>query len=57
MLTKLIAQKPQAIDFGSWGGADGPLACKQVRELGYQGVLIFHVHTSPFPLGSEDCPE
>lgn len=41
MLTKLIAKKPQAIDFGSWAGSEGPLACKQAKELGYNGVMIF----------------
>jgi branched-chain amino acid transport system substrate-binding protein len=41
MLTKLIAKNPQAIDFGAWAGSDGPLACKQAKELGYTGVMIF----------------
>jgi branched-chain amino acid transport system substrate-binding protein len=41
MLTKLIAKRPQAIDFGAWAGSDGPLACKQAKELGYTGVMIF----------------
>jgi branched-chain amino acid transport system substrate-binding protein len=41
MLTKLIAKKPHAIDFGAWAGSDGPLACKQAKELGYNGVMIF----------------
>jgi branched-chain amino acid transport system substrate-binding protein len=41
MLTKLIAKKPDAIDFGAWAGSDGPLACKQTKELGYKGVMIF----------------
>ena len=41
MLTKLIAKNPQAIDFGSWAGSEGPLICKQVKELGYKGLLIF----------------
>ena len=41
MLTKLIAKKPQAIDFGAWAGSDGPLVCKQAKELGYTGVMIF----------------
>jgi len=41
MLTKLIAKKPQAIDFGAWAGSEGPLACKQAKELGYNGVMIF----------------
>lgn len=41
MLTKLIAKKPEAIDFGAWAGSDGPLACKQAKELGYKGVMIF----------------
>jgi len=41
MLTKLIAKNPQAIDFGSWAGSEGPLVCKQVKELGYKGLLIF----------------
>ena len=41
MLTKLIAKKPDAIDFGAWAGSDGPLTAKQAKELGYKGVMIF----------------
>ncbi len=41
MLTRLIAKKPDAIDFGSWAGSEGPLACKQTKELGYKGLMIF----------------
>lgn len=41
MLTKIIRKNPQAIDCGSWAGSEGPLICKQVRELGYKGLLIF----------------
>ncbi len=41
MLTKLIAKNPDAIDFGAWAGSDGPLACKQAKELGYKGVFLF----------------
>jgi branched-chain amino acid transport system substrate-binding protein len=41
MMTKLIAKKPDAIDFGAWAGSDEPLICKQTRELGYKGVAIF----------------
>lgn len=41
MLTRLVAKKPEAIDFGSWSGSDGPLICKQTKELGYKGLLIF----------------
>ena len=41
MLTRLIAKNPDAIDFGSWAGSEGPLACKQTKELGYKGLMIF----------------
>lgn len=41
MLTKIKAKNPDAIDFGSWGGSEGPLACKQAHELGYKGLYIF----------------
>lgn len=41
MLTKLIAKKPQAIDFGSFGGSDGALTCKQGKELGFKGLFIY----------------
>jgi branched-chain amino acid transport system substrate-binding protein len=41
MLTRLVAKKPEAIDFGSWSGSDGPLICKQAKELGYKGFFIF----------------
>lgn len=41
MLTKIMAKKPQAIEFGAWAGSDGPLICKQAKELGYEGVMIF----------------
>ena len=56
MLTKLIAKKPQAIDFGSWGGSDGPLACKQAKELGYQGVFIF-IYTQSIPTWLKIAPD
>jgi branched-chain amino acid transport system substrate-binding protein len=41
MLTKIMAKNPQAIEFGAWAGSDGPLICKQAKELGYKGVMIF----------------
>ncbi len=41
MLTKLIAKRPDAIDFGSWAGSEGPAICKQAKELGYAGRYIF----------------
>jgi branched-chain amino acid transport system substrate-binding protein len=41
MLTKILAKKPDAIDFGAWAGSDGPVICKQARELGYRGLYIF----------------
>jgi branched-chain amino acid transport system substrate-binding protein len=41
MLTKILAKNPQAIEFGAWAGSDGPLICKQAKELGYKGVMIF----------------
>lgn len=55
MLTKLIAKKPQAIDFGSWAGSDGPLACKQTKELGYDGVMIFS-YTQSLPTFEKVAP-
>jgi len=56
MLTKIIAKNPQAIDFGSWGGSDGPLACKQAKELGYKGLLIFS-YTQSIPTWLKAAPE
>ncbi len=41
MMTKIVAKKPDAIDFGAWAGSDAPLVCKQTRELGYRGRYIF----------------
>jgi branched-chain amino acid transport system substrate-binding protein len=41
MLTKLIAKKPDAIDFGAWAGSDGPVIAKQAKELGYKGAYLF----------------
>jgi branched-chain amino acid transport system substrate-binding protein len=41
MMTKLVAKKPDAIDFGSWSGSDGPVICKRTKELGYTGVSLF----------------
>jgi branched-chain amino acid transport system substrate-binding protein len=41
MLTKIMAKNPPAIEFGAWAGSDGPLICKQAKELGYKGVMIF----------------
>ena len=41
LMTKILAKKPDAIDFGAWAGSDGPVICRQTKELGYTGVLIF----------------
>lgn len=41
MMTKLMAKKPDAIDFGAWAGSDGPIVCKQTKDLGYKGVYLF----------------
>jgi branched-chain amino acid transport system substrate-binding protein len=59
MMTKLIAKKPDAIDFGAWAGSDGPLICKQTRELGYKGVSIFsYTQTVPTFLNiAPDCAD
>ena len=40
MLTRIMAKKPDAIDFGAWAGSDGPAIYKQARELGYTGQAI-----------------
>ncbi len=40
MLTRIIAKKPDAIDFGAWAGSEGPVIYKQARELGYTGQAI-----------------
>jgi branched-chain amino acid transport system substrate-binding protein len=55
MLTKLLAKKPQAIDFGAWAGSDGPLICKQAKELGYTGVMIFS-YTQSIPTWQKVAP-
>lgn len=57
MLTKLIARKPDAIDFGAWAGSDGPIICKQAGELGYKGVYIFsYTQSAPtFLKVAPDC--
>lgn len=55
MLTKLIAKKPDAIDFGAWAGSDGPLACKQAKELGYKGVIIYS-YTQSLPTWLKVAP-
>jgi branched-chain amino acid transport system substrate-binding protein len=59
MLTRLIAKKPDAIDFGSWAGSDGPVICKQARELGYTGRYIFSYSQSipTFLKVAPDCAD
>ncbi len=59
MMTKLLAKKPDAIDFGSWAGSDGPRICKQTRELGYRGVYLFsYAQSAPtFLKVAPDCAD
>lgn len=59
MLTKLLAKKPDAIDFGAWAGSDGPVICKQARELGYKGLYIFsYTQSAPtFLKVAPDCAD
>jgi branched-chain amino acid transport system substrate-binding protein len=59
MLTRLIAKKPDAIDFGSWAGSDGPVICRQARELGYTGRYIFSYSQSipTFLKVAPDCAD
>jgi branched-chain amino acid transport system substrate-binding protein len=59
MLTRLIAKKPDAIDFGSWAGSDGPVICKQAKELGYTGRYIFSYSQSipTFLKVAPDCAD
>ncbi len=59
MMTKLIAKKPDAIDFGAWAGSDGPVICKQTKELGYQGKYIFSYSqsTPTFMKVAPECAE
>ncbi len=59
MMTKLVAKKPDAIDFGAWAGSDGPVICKQTKELGYKGVSIFsYTQTVPtFLKVAPDCAD
>jgi branched-chain amino acid transport system substrate-binding protein len=59
MLTRLIAKKPDAIDFGAWAGSDGPVICKQAKELGYKGLYIFSYTQSvpTFLKVSPDCAD
>ena len=37
MLTKLIAKKPHAIDFGAWAGSDGPWPANKPKSWGIKG--------------------
>lgn len=59
MLTRLIAKKPDAIDFGAWAGSDGPVICKQAKELGYKGLYIFsYAQSTPtFLKVAPDCAD
>ena len=59
MLTRLIAKKPDAIDFGAWAGSDGPVICKQAKELGYKGLYIFSYSqsTPTFLKVAPDCAD
>ncbi len=56
MMTKLLARKPDAIDFGAWAGSDGPAICRQTKELGYKGVMIFS-YTQSVPTFLKVAPE
>jgi branched-chain amino acid transport system substrate-binding protein len=59
MLTKIIAKKPDAIDFGAWAGSDGPVVCKHAKELGYTGTFIFSYSQSlpTFLKVAPDCAD
>ena len=59
LMTKILAKKPDAIDFGAWAGSDGPVICRQTRELGYRGVMIFSYTQSvpTFLKMAPDCAE
>jgi branched-chain amino acid transport system substrate-binding protein len=59
MMTKLLAKKPDAIDFGAWAGSDGPVICKQTRELGYKGLFILSYTQSvpTFLKVASDCAD
>ncbi len=56
MMTKIIAKNPDAIDFGAWAGSDGPVICKQTRELGYKGRYIFS-YSQSLPTFLKVAPE
>ncbi len=59
LMTKILAKKPDAIDFGAWAGSDGPVICRQTKELGYKGVMIFSYTQSvpTFLKMAPDCAE
>ena len=56
MMTKIIAKNPDAIDFGAWAGSDGPVICKQTRDLGYKGRYIFS-YSQSLPTFLKVAPE
>jgi branched-chain amino acid transport system substrate-binding protein len=56
LVTKILAKKPDAIDFGAWAGSDGPVICRQTKELGYKGVLIFS-YTQSVPTFLKVAPD
>jgi branched-chain amino acid transport system substrate-binding protein len=56
MLTKILAKKPDAIDFGAWAGSDGPVVCKQTKELGYKGQYLFS-YTQSVPTFLKVAPD
>ncbi len=56
LLTKILAKKPDAIDFGAWAGSDGPVICRQTKELGYTGVMIFS-YTQSVPTFLKVAPD
>jgi branched-chain amino acid transport system substrate-binding protein len=59
MMTKILAKKPDAIDFGSWAASEGPIICKQTRALGYTGRYIFSYPPSlpTFMKVAPDCAD
>jgi len=46
-LTKVVAKNPDAIDFDGGGHGDNDLMVKQIRELGYKGLIFGPMHGDP----------
>jgi ABC-type branched-subunit amino acid transport system substrate-binding protein len=47
-LTKVVAANPDIVDLNGGGHGDNDLIVKQLRELGYEGLIVGPMHGEPY---------